>query len=169
MGKDHLRAAWVQTSPIPFILRLLNNSLSLILFINLHFQFKLSMPKLSWPELIILPTLFSQSVFLLCSHSWAKSLNSFSSYIYWVEWLAVPLLAFCLASLIPTMSLQTYSALAESTCGFLNMPFTLTSSCSKFSFPSFPPGSSFKTCWFMTALRDRYYHLPFFLVEEIEA
>lgn len=29
-------------------------------------------------------------------------------------------------------------------------------------FPSFPPGSSFKTCWFMIALWSRWYYLPIF-------
>lgn len=70
-------------SATPYMLRLLNNSLSCILFINLYIQFKLSKPKLNWTELIILPIPFSPPIFLLCSHSWVKSLNGFSSLLGW--------------------------------------------------------------------------------------
>lgn len=122
------------------------------------FRFKLSMTKtqLDW-TCDLRP--FCQCIFLLCSHSWVKHVSGFPTYIDRVEisptclrmFGSIPLGLTYLASLVSTMPLQTHSSLVESTCGFLNMPFSLTSSCPNFSFPPFPSGLSFKTCWFRTA------------------
>lgn len=66
--KDHLTTAWVLTWAAPCMLKLL----SLLLFINHYFQFKLSMPKLSGTKLIILFTSFFSVYFCVVFSLWGK-------------------------------------------------------------------------------------------------
>ena len=149
------------------MLKLLIILLVVFSFINHYFQFKLSMPKLSGTKLLILPTSFFSVYFSVVFSLWGKIPKCFfishrAETPDSLKWSWKPLLAWFLLG-TPCSCCVLVNPLCRS---WVHMWFAEhaihTASCSKFSFSCFSPGSSCKTCWFMTAFWGGCYYLPIF-------